>query len=89
MGHVVDPLGYDKSFDDETYTRREYEKALPFVNLLSSDRGFGKVDESEIERLTGENERLQKELEKTQVSMRQEFEDFKRMIFDELKRDSQ
>lgn len=87
MGHVVDPLEYNKAHYDRKWGRKEYMKALPHLNIISSGRPFGKVDESEIERLTSENERLQRALEETKISMRQEFEDFKRMIFDELKRD--
>ena len=87
MGHVVDPLEYNKAHYDRKWGSKEYMKALPHLNIISSGRPFGKVDESEIERLTSENERLQRALEETKISMRQEFEDFKRMIFDELKRD--
>ena len=61
MGHVVDPLGYDKSFDDEDYTRREYEKALPMLQIISSGRPFGQVDEGEIERLNNRIKELEKE----------------------------
>ena len=61
MGHVVDPLGYDKSFDDEAYTRKEYEKALPYLNILSQDKAYGLVDEDEIERLRTRIQELEKE----------------------------
>ena len=49
MGHQVDPLEYNKAFRDEKWTRREYRKALPFLNILSSARPFGQVDEDIVE----------------------------------------
>ncbi len=37
MGHQVDPLGYNKAMKDEGYTKIEYLKALPWLNILSED----------------------------------------------------
>lgn len=51
MGHQVDPLEYNKAFRDEGFTRREYKKALPLLQIMSSGRPFGQVDEEEIEDL--------------------------------------
>jgi hypothetical protein len=58
MGHVVDPLGYDKSFDDEGWTRKEYLKALPMLQLMSSGRPYGQIAEDELESLREEVTRL-------------------------------
>jgi len=49
MGHTVDPLEYNKSFRDEKWTKREYEKALPFLQIISSGRPFGQIDEDTVE----------------------------------------
>ncbi|MGD0804039.1 MAG: hypothetical protein ABSA11_08215 [Candidatus Bathyarchaeia archaeon] len=49
MGHVVDPLGYNKAMEDIDYTRREYRKAERWLNVLSEDPS--KVDAGEVEDL--------------------------------------
>jgi site-specific recombinase XerD len=61
MGHTVDKLGYNKIMKDEKWARREYEKALPYLNILSEDKAYGKVDENEIERLNNRINELEKE----------------------------
>ena len=92
MGHNVDPLGYDKSFDDENWTRKEYLKALPMLQILSSGKPFGQVEEEEVDRLNEkinlletEVERYKTELSKTQNGLSQEIEDLKRMFYERLK----
>jgi len=67
MGHVIDPLEYNKAYRDVKWARGEYEKALPFLDIMSSGRAFGRVDEDEIKY----QERRIKELE-TQVEKQQE-----------------
>ncbi len=37
MGHVVDPLEYNKAFRDVDYALREYRKAELWLNILSED----------------------------------------------------
>jgi len=37
MGHDVDPLGYNKTMNDKVYILREYRKAEPWLDLLTSD----------------------------------------------------
>jgi len=51
MGHQIDPLEYNKAFRDESWTLREYRKALPMLQIMSSGRPFGMVGEEEIEQL--------------------------------------
>jgi integrase len=58
MGHQVDPLEYNKAYNDENYTRSQYLRALPMLQLISSHRPFGKVDEDELESLRVEVTRL-------------------------------
>ena len=74
MGHTVDPLEYNKAFRDEVWVMKEYRKALPMLQILSSGRPYGKVDEDEIEKLRRKNEELQNRLNGYEVSIRQEFE---------------
>jgi integrase len=51
MGHTIDDLGYDKSPKNEKFVRAEYEKAVKYLNLLSSGNAFGLVSEDELEGL--------------------------------------
>lgn len=37
LGHIVDPLGYNKAMKDENYVIEEYQKAVPWLNILSED----------------------------------------------------
>lgn len=50
MGHEVDPLGYNQIMRDESYARKEYMKAVKYLNLLTSDAVYGKVSEDDYER---------------------------------------
>lgn len=54
MGHMIDPLDYNKAWRDEKFYRDEYAKALPYLNLISSGRPFHQVDEDEVESLRKE-----------------------------------
>jgi len=63
MGHQVDPLEYNKAFRDEDWVRGEYEKALPYLNVLSSGKPYKLVDEGELETLRNEVARLRTERE--------------------------
>jgi integrase len=49
MGHQGDPLEYNKSFRDEGWVRGEYLKALPMLQIMSSGKPFGRVDEDRVE----------------------------------------
>ncbi len=46
MGHIVDPLGYNKANYDQEYMKLEYSKAEPFLNVISQDPT--KIDHYEI-----------------------------------------
>jgi len=37
LGHIVDPLGYNKAMKNESYVRGQYRKAEPWLNILSED----------------------------------------------------
>ena len=79
----------------DVYSKPEESGKLTeaYVEAYDSLRVFGEQASAQvldkqvqrIEDLEAENEKLRKELEVTKVSMRQEFEDFKRMIFEKLK----
>ena len=45
MGHTVDKLQYDKACQDVDWVKMEYRKAQPWLNILSSERGYGLVKE--------------------------------------------
>lgn len=49
MGHQIDPLEYNKAFRDEAWTLREYKKALPMLQIMSSGRPFGQVNEDVVD----------------------------------------
>ena len=61
LGHVVDPLDYNKAYKDERWAQGEYRKAMPLLNIISDDRPFGKVGEDEIEMLRARIQELEKE----------------------------
>lgn len=54
MGHreAFDKYGYDKTAMDEDELRKQYEAALPILNILSETRPFKLVHEDEVARLT-------------------------------------
>ena len=61
LGHVVDPLEYNKAYRDEKWTRQEYMKALPMLQIMSSGRPFGRIDEDEVETLRRRVQELEEE----------------------------
>lgn len=59
MGHVVDPLEYNKAYRDETFARSHYRRAEPWLNILTQDPEKVPVDavqemEAEIIKLRGQ-----------------------------------
>ena len=75
MGHVVDRLEYNKAYRDEAWTLREYRKALPMLQLMSSGRPFGQVEEYEVETLSARV----KELEAKVTEMTYSYDYFQRL----------
>lgn len=77
MGHQIDPLEYNKAFLDKDWTRREYLKCLPYLQIMSSGKPFGRVDEDEVESLRRElsdlrlkmNEPRDEEIEKIRIEL--------------------
>lgn len=61
MGHQVDPLDYNKACLDEDWTRGEYYKALPYLEILTSDRALGKADVDDVEELRRRNDQLEED----------------------------
>jgi len=74
MGHTVDPLGYNKAMNDESYARFEYMQAERWLNVLSEepdklsrDQVFQQEQElrREMEEQMEEKERRIRAMEKT------------------------
>jgi hypothetical protein len=66
LGHTVDPLGYDKFFNDTEYVRKQYLIAEKYLNIISQSPI--QVDrerklEERIEVLRAEIQRMQERLE--------------------------
>jgi integrase len=80
MGHVVDPFEYDKSFRDVAFYRREYLKALPHLQIMSSGIPFGRVEQSEVEQLQDAVRALKEQLQEMQT-VRRESDDVMNRLF--------
>jgi len=76
MQHEVDPNEYNQAHRDKTWVWREYRRAMPKLNLLSSSEPYGLIESIEVEQLKKELEqakkgqnteiaRLEKKLEQT------------------------
>jgi hypothetical protein len=67
MGHVGDPLGYEKASSDPTWARQEYLKSLPLLNILSNP--LNEEMEVQLTQLAQRNIKMQKELDETKHEM--------------------
>ncbi|MHA2164018.1 MAG: hypothetical protein ACXABF_16505, partial [Candidatus Thorarchaeota archaeon] len=83
MGHVVDPLEYNKAYRDHAWTKNEYLKAVTMLNIMSSDRPFGKVDQDEVRQLRLELDDAKAGRTSEMEAMRAEIEELRK----ERKRD--
>lgn len=59
LGHTVDPLGYDKFYNDQEYVRKQYLIAEKYLNILSTTLAAEEVKRQEQE-LKKMQERLTK-----------------------------
>jgi len=66
MGHKVDHLGYNKAMEDRQWAMGQYEKAEPWLNLLSE------TDPRKVDRV--ELELQQKQIDEMQEAFREEFQ---------------
>ena len=71
MGHEVDSLGYNQIMRDESYARKEYLKAESMLNLLSSTRPYGQVEEEKLEEQEKQIQSLKVEVEKLRSEKRE------------------
>ncbi|MBA7668076.1 hypothetical protein ES703_76180 [subsurface metagenome] len=62
MGHQVDPLEYNKACRDSSWVKKEYKKGLPLLQLMSSGRPYGQVEEDEVDNLRDRVNELEAEL---------------------------
>ncbi|MDQ1281259.1 MAG: hypothetical protein QG670_2524 [Thermoproteota archaeon] len=60
LGHIIDPLDYNKAWRDKRAYRDEYLKALPYLQIMNSGTPYHQVSEEEVEKLRSEVERLKK-----------------------------
>ncbi|MBU0847312.1 hypothetical protein KKH23_09040 [Patescibacteria group bacterium] len=67
MGHQVDKLDYNKAHLDDSWVLKEYKRALPMFQIMSSGRPFGQVDEDEVENLREKVRGLEAQLERASV----------------------
>lgn len=77
MGHVVDPLEYNKAHRDEAWTRNEYLQALPMLQIMSSDTPFGRVDGKTVNKLERRIAEMEAQIEMMMTAFR-----FAQMIID-------
>jgi integrase len=74
MGHTVDPLDYNQAFKDEEWTKSEYLKALPMLEILSSGRPFGLVETDRVLELERQNEELREKMKELENPNLERFE---------------
>ena len=70
MGHVVDPLFYNKACRDDEWVREEYLQALPMLEIMSSDTPFGKFDGKTVSNLKGRISELEAIIEEMTPAFR-------------------
>jgi integrase len=80
MGHEVDPLDYNQAFRDEDWTRKEYLKALPMLQIISSGKPFGQVQEDEVVHLNGRIKDLEAEVDQLRSNKNTEVASLRRDV---------
>lgn len=87
MGHKVDPLEYNKAHKDEKWVKREVRKGLPLIQIMTSGKPYGQVDEDEVNVLKRKVQRLTSEIEDMKPSKytREELREMMREIAREEK----
>ncbi len=72
MGHQIDPLEYNKACRDEDWTLREYRKAVPYLQIMSSGIPFDQVSIAELEKLKNEEiADMQRRLDEQELMMKE------------------
>jgi len=77
MGHKVDPLEYNKAHKDEKWVKKEYKKGLILLQIMTSGRPYGQVEEEEVETLRDEVTTLRAQLEAATRNTSEKDVDFK------------
>ena len=63
MGHIIDPLEYNKAMRDQAYTLQEFIRAEPWLNIITQDPT--KVPKIEVEEMRVYYDRAIEELTNT------------------------
>jgi predicted RNase H-like nuclease (RuvC/YqgF family) len=75
MGHTVDPLGYNKAYRDEGFTRKLYNRASSWLNILSEDQTV--VDAYRVETLEAKLREKDREIESLESKLMREIQDLR------------
>ena len=75
LGHQVDKNDYDKYCNDEVAVRIQYRKALPYLNVMTSNKALGLYDEEEVEAIRDENK---KRIDDLEAKLNRTIEDMKK-----------
>lgn len=93
MGHKVDANEYDKYCNDEMAVRVQYRKAIPYLNIMTSDKALGLYTEEEVEKereiaRMSTQEELAKELRTDNIKLQNKVDVLSARL-DDLIKDSQ
>jgi hypothetical protein len=75
MGHTIDPQNYDKSSIDVNFYEKEYLKAESLLNIMSSAKPYGQVEEDRVLDLERQNEELREKMKELETPNLERFED--------------
>jgi len=63
MGHIIDKNDYNQIMNKHDWVTREYRKALPWLNIMTSNTPFGLYTEDEVEERSEDYKTLRAEMD--------------------------